>query len=195
MNKHTFAQPARKNYRDIPGQYDRMGQVTPFAPAGFAPAGFAPGFAGGMVPAGFSAGNENPFGLNACGATACCPVPQPTRAYERVVGLPRVCIGGCDSESIDTSVCGPFTMTGLYIAPKVAHFLSITRLQVGCNNILVNCDPIPAELFSCCEVDENIITAPTVDANSPICLEVENESQREIAFRGAIKGLLCVSCF
>ena len=192
MNKHTFAQPARKNYRDIPGQFDRMGQQmgNPFAPA--APPGFPGGFPGfqGMVPG----VPTNEFGLNACGATACCPVAQPTRAYERIVGLPRVCIDGCDSETIETSVCGPFTMTGLYIAPKVAHFLSITRLQVGCNNILVNCDPIPAELFSCCEVDENLITAPTVEANSPICLEVENESQREIEFKGAVKGLLCVSC-
>ena len=189
-NKHIapFAQPAtRKNYRDIPGQYDRMGQMNAFAPPGFAPPG-CPGFQGLVA-------SDVAGGLGPCGATACCPVPTPTRAYERVVGLPRVCIDGCDSASIDTSVCGPFTMTGLYIAPKVAHFLSITRLQVGCNNILVNCDPIPAELFSCCEVDENIITAPTVDANSPICLEVENESQREIEFKGAIKGLLCVSCF
>ena len=143
---------------------------------------------------GFNQPGEGPLALGACGATACCPVAQPTRAYERVVGLPRVCIDGCECETIETSVCGPFTMTGLYISPKVAHFLSITRLQVGCNNILVNCDPIPAELFSCCEIDENIITAPTVEANSPICIEVDNESKHELEFKGALKGLLCVSC-
>ena len=189
MNKHMFAQPARKNYRDIPGQYDRMGQVLPFAQPGFAPAGF-PGFPG-LVRQGIT--NDGVV-LDACGTAACCPVPTPTRAYERVVGLPRVCIDGCDCETIETAVCGPFTLTGLYIAPKVAHFLSITRLQVGCNNILVNCDPIPAELFSCCEVDENVITAPTVEANSPICIEVENESTKEIEFKGALKGLLCTNC-
>ena len=94
---------------------------------------------------------------------------------------------------IETTVCGPFTLTGLFIPLKIATFLSITRLQVGCN-ILVNCDPIPAELFSCWEVDENLIAAPTVEANSPICLEVESDSKHVIEFRGAIRGLLCVSC-
>ena len=191
MNKHMFAPPVvRKNYRDIPGQYDRMGQMAAFAPSGFAPGGF-PGFQG-VVPLGVP--GDGPLSLGACGAAACCPVAPATRAYERIVGLPRVCIAGCDCETVETAVCGPFTLTGLYIAPKVAHFLSITRLQVGCHNILVNCDPIPAELFSCCEVDENLITAPTVDANSPICIEVDNERTHEIEFKGAVKGLLCVSC-
>ena len=197
MNKHNiapFAQPARnKNYRDIPGAFDRMGQQMPFAPGGFAPGfagpGFPPGFPG-LVPT----VTANEFGINACGAAACCPVPPATRSYERPLGLPRVCIPGCDSETIDTNVCGQFTLTGLYIAPKAAHFLSIKRFRVGCNDILAGCDPIPAELFSCCEVDDNLITAPTVEANSPICIEVENESDREVRFRGALKGLLCTSC-
>ena len=37
-------------------------------------------------------------------------------------------------------------------------------------------------------------TAPTVEANSPICIEVENESRSEIEFKGALKGLLCTNC-
>lgn len=188
MNKHTFAQPARKSYRDIPGQYDRMGQQVAFAPQFAQGFGFPQGFNGGMV-----AGDAGAV-LGPCGAAACCPVPTATRSYLRPLGLPRVCIDGCDSETIETSVCGPFTLTGLYIAPKVAHYLSITRFRVGCNDILAGCDPIPAELFSCCEVDENLITAPTVDANSPICLDVENESRNEIEFKGALMGLLCTSC-
>ena len=186
----TFPQFApRRTFRDIPDQYDRMGQVM--IPTADPTRAWQVPVADPNMPVIFPG---NGFALNACGATACCPVEQPTRAYERVVGLPRICIPGCDCETVETSVCGPFTLTGIYIAPKVAHFLSITRLQVGCNNLLVNCDPIPAELFSCCEIDENVITAPTVDANSPICLELDNESNKELEFKGALKGLLCVAC-
>ena len=187
----AFPQVARRSYRDIPAQYDRMGQMmyaTQNQLGGF-PGGFQ-----GIFPAGAD-GSNVALQAAACGTLPCCPVPTPTNAYERLVGLPRVCVDACDCETIETSVCGPFTLMGLYIAPKVAHHLSITRLQVGCHNLLVNCDPIPAEVFACCEIlGETTITAPTVDANSPICLEVENESKSELEFKGALYGLLCLSC-
>ena len=193
FNRTAFPQVApRRTYRDIPEQYDRMGQVFPGGAAAFG-SPFAQPFMQGVGP--MVTQGEPPLAPAFCGALECCPVKPPNAAYERIVGLPRICIDGCDCEVIETAVCGPFTLMGLYIAPKVAHFLSITRLQVGCHNLLVNCDPIPAEIFSCCEIlGETTITAPTVDPNSPICIEVENESQKEIEFKGAMYGLLCLSC-
>ena len=192
-----FAQ-TRRTYRDIPEvQNTRVGAVFPGGAAAFG-SPFAPPFAFGgpqVMPGPMVAPGDPSLGPAFCGALECCPVPRATAAYERIVGLPRVCIDDCDCETIETSVCGPFTLMGLYIAPKVAHWLSITRLQVGCHNLLVNCDPIPAEIFSCCEIlGETTITAPTIDANSPICIELENESTKEVEFKGAMYGLLCLAC-
>src|SRR5262249_40624551 len=114
-----FAPPARKNYRDIPNQFDRMGQlVQPVAvPAGgFMPGAFAQGLAGPLQPVGLQVEGV------AMANGGVCNVPAQNNAYERVVGLPRICIGGCESETAKTSVCGPFTLTGMYIAPHVARF-------------------------------------------------------------------------
>ena len=182
-----FAAP-RRTYRDIPDRMTHTGQL------GF---GAMPGTLQGLgaFPGAMAlAGQPGLLEAAACGALPCCPIDPPTQAYERVVGLPRICIPGCDCETAETTVCGPFTLTGLYVAPKVAHFLSITRIQIGCNNLMVNCDPIPAELFSCCEIDDNVITAPTIEANSPLCFEFENESNKELELKAAVKGLLCSRC-
>ena len=182
----------RRNYRDIPAQYDRMGQqaMNPL----LVPQNFG-GWGGALQSVGVDPLTGLPIPA-ACGAFGCCVPDLPTKSYPRIVGLPRICIPGCDCETVETSVCGPFTMTWLYVAPKAAHFLSITRLQVGCNNLLVNCDPIPAELFSCCDNtgESNAIVAPPVDSNSPICIEFENEAQKEVELKAAIGGLLCSSC-
>lgn len=192
-----FAQAARKNYRDIPNQYDSMGQQQPWfgPPPGYGMPGT--GQMGGMMP---GPGGLMPYdvGLQLQGIAnangGACNVPLQNNGYERPIGLPRICIGACDCETAETSVCGPFTLTGIYVAPRVAFSLSITRIQVGCNSVLVNCDPIPAELFSCCDVDENVITAPTVEANSPICIEFENESNKDLTLKAALKGIVCISC-
>lgn len=202
QNHIAFPQVApRRTYRDIPGQYDRMGQFLPafpfqgvqYATAADGSVTQADASMAGCVPE-YSCPTQKlaPF----CGAFQCCPVPKATTAYPRVVGFPRVCIGPCECETIDTSVCGPFTLIDMYISPKIAHDLSITAFQVGCSNLMVSCDPIPAEVFACCENfgESALISTQTVEANTPICLTVENEGSKEKEFKGALYGLLCLAC-
>ena len=208
MRPNPHAAP--RNYRDIADAFDRMGNFVPGMSPGFANPLYGAAALQGLVPAaGPSFGalgfpSVNPMGLDPAAAYAaylqagctlpCCPPPMETVGRVTLVGFPRVCIPGCDCETIETSVCGPFTLTNLFIPAKIASCLSITRFRIGCWDLLVNCDPVPAELFSCCELDENMFGARPVDANSPICLTVENECKDNIPFEGAIKGVLCEPC-
>ena len=191
MFMRNFSHAPRQNYRDIADQFDRMGNMA-FANPAFA--GFAgnPAAAAAMMQA--TGMDPATAAALACGAGPCCPVPEPTVGRVTLVGFPKVCIPGCDCETVETSVCGPFTLTNLFIPEKIASCLSITRFRIGCWDLLVNCDPVPAELFSCCELDDNMFGARPVDANSPICLTVENECKADIPFTGAIKGVLCDAC-
>ena len=181
----------RKSYRDIADGFDRMGN---FPVPGLA---YGAGFGGFPAP-GLAVNPGDPAAYAAYLASGCalpcCPTPVETVGRVTLVGFPRVCIPGCECETVETSVCGPFTLTNLFIPAKIASCLSITRFRIGCWDLLVNCDPVPAELFSCCELDENMFGARPVDANSPICITVENECEEDIKFEGAIKGVLCEPC-
>lgn len=203
MSPHASHAP-RKTYRDIADRFDRMGNVLPGLTPGWpnVPYGLAaayaqhPGFAGPMMPPGTGGIGDPAYAAFLAGGCAvpCCPPPAETVGRVTLVGFPRICIGGCDCETVETSVCGPFTLTNLFIPAKIASCLSITRFRIGCWDLLVNCDPVPAELFSCCELDENMFGARPVDANSPICITVENECEDDIQFAGAVKGVLCEPC-
>ena len=192
-NRHMFrnlmpSHAPRKTYRDIADGFDRMGMVVPGLTPGY-PNFLAAGLPGGgpMDPA------YAQFLAQGC-AVPCCPPPVETVGRVTLVGFPRVCIEACGCETIETSVCGPFTLTNLFIPSKIACSLAITRFRVGCWDMLVNCDPVPAELFSCCELDENMFGARPVDANSPICITVENDDDDSVRFEGAVKGVLCEPC-
>ena len=187
----------RQNYNDISDAYDRMGNF---------------GFGGGGGPASLVGPNLllntqvlTSLGLNemqinailsSCGTSMCCPQPaESTVGRLALVGLPAQCIPACAcGEVVETTVCGPFTLTNLYIPPKIACCLALTRFRIGCWDLLVNCDPIPAELFACCELDENQFGARPVEANSPICLTFDNKCKADIEFEGALKGVICDVC-
>lgn len=199
----------RQTYRDIADAFDRMGNFNPGLFMGN-PAMGNPVVAAAMMqgltrndlpsaPAGIDAATwaqmvqcvpPPPLACN----IGCCPPPAEVVSRVTLVGFPKICIPGCDCETVETSVCGPFTLTNLFIPAKIASCLSITRFRIGCWDLLVNCDPVPAELFSCCDLDDNMFAARPVDANSPICLTVENDCKADIPFEGAIKGLLCEPC-
>lgn len=181
-------------YRDIADSAPRTGNCGPsfmpqMAQAGqqFGPLAGNPAALQALAAAGI---DTTPF----CGYN-CCPVPEPTTGAPKLVGLPDVCIPGNEcGVVIETSVCAPFTVLGLFIPDTIARCLSLTRFRVGCSDLLINCDPIPAELFSCCEIDENMLGGTTVAANSPICLTFDNKCKAEIEFEGAIKGIACMAC-
>ena len=208
--RHVPQHAPRQTYRDIADAFDRMGN---FNPAFFG----APGVVNPVQLQGLLASLQNqsqipsmpPNGIDpqtwaamtqcvppaplACNI-GCCPPPAEVISRVTLVGFPKVCIPGCDCETVETSVCGPFTLTNLFIPAKIASCLSITRFRIGCWDLLVNCDPVPAELFSCCDLDDNMFAARPVDANSPICLTVDNDCKADIPFEGAMKGLLCEPC-
>ena len=125
----------------------------------------------------------------------CCPVDEPTKGQITLVGLPEDCIDPCEcGHPIATTVCAPLTFMGLFVPSSIASCLTLTRLRVGCTDILINCHPIPMELFACCEIDDNLFGGRTVAANSEVCLEVNNKCKAEIEFSGAVKASVCLSC-
>lgn len=127
--------------------------------------------------------------------TGCCPVPADNVGQITLVGLPNECIDPCEcGHVIETTVCAPLTFMGLFVPSKIANCLSLTRLRVGCQDILINCEPIPMELFSCCEIDDNLFGGRTVAANSMICLTVDNKCKAELEFEGAVKASVCLPC-
>ena len=196
----------RRDLRDIADSHPRTGNYGYGAPAYnpamaayaamqgggggmVAPPGAATGQWGGMSPADYAQ-----YVANGC-QVPCCPVAEPQ--YQRIglVGLPEVCIPECEcGVLIETTVCGQFTPLGLYIPPKIAHCLSITRFRVGCTDLLLGCDPVPAELFSCCEMDDNIIGGPSSAANTQVCITVDNKCKADIEFGGALKVAACLPC-
>ena len=186
----------RQTYRDIADAYQR-------AKVGNIGAGLL-GNAGafqGLVP--------NPATLAALGLSAeqiaalttlscnvgCCPPPEDNVGQITLVGLPPDCLEPCEcGHVIATTVCAPLTFMGLFVPSNIASCLSLTRLRVGCQDILINCDPIPMELFACCEIDDNLFGGRTVAANSEICLTVDNKCKAEIEFGGAVKASVCLPC-
>ena len=193
-----------QGYSDIADNAPRTGYAQPgYAPQGYAPQGYGPqtgrmwgpgqGFQGLQYMDGTVPVDAGAMGWPC--ATECCPVPPPTTGAPKLVGLPDVEIPACScGVVVETSVCAPFTVLGLFIPDTIARCLSLTRFRVGCSDLLINCDPIPAELFSCCEIDENMLGGTTVAANSPICLTFDNKCKADIEFEGAIKGIACMAC-
>ena len=131
-----------------------------------------------------------------CNFQYCCPTPPVGQSGSiRLVGLPDDCIEACEcGHVIETEVCAPLSVIGLFVPETIARCLSMTRFRVGCSDLLLNCDPVCVELFSCCEIDENLLGGVTVAAGTPICLTFDNKCKADIEFCGTLKVLACVPC-
>lgn len=166
---------SRQNYRDVLRAYDRMGQGMVVSPLD-----------GTAVVAAAPAGA-------ACGI-ACCPVPEGTVGHIVPVGFERVCIPPCGEVTVRMSIPAPATILALFVPASIAGCLSLKNWNIGRWQAFGNCDPVPAEMFSCCELDENALVGVAVAANTEICLTVINECKRNIDFRAAVKALVCDVC-
>ena len=125
----------------------------------------------------------------------CCPIPQPRFSRPAIIGLPNICIPACEcGVVIETQVCGPFTPCTLYVPPKIAHCLALTRFRLGCTDLLYSCDPVPMEFFSCCDQEMCYFGGAPADANAPICLTVDNKCKADVDFEGLLTGVICTAC-
>lgn len=181
----------RQNYRDIADAFDRMGQFYPGY--GYARTGdVAVPPAGTMMS--LDPAVQQQLAMAGCGTLTCCPPAAETVGRIKFLGLPRICVPGCDHETVDLSPCGTTTLIGFYIPPKIADCLLITRFRVGCWDLLASCDPISASVFSCCEMDENVFGSKTVSAGVNICIDFENTCKADIPLEGTLKILSCEEC-
>lgn len=185
----------RQEYRDIAeaSQRARVGNLGMGLGSAFGTPGFAPNV-DVLRRAGLS---EEQIGIImslACNP-GCCEPPENSVGQITLAGLPEDCLDPCEcGHPIETTICAPATFMGLFVPSSIASCLTLTRLRVGCTDILINCHPIPMELFQCCEIDDNIFGGRTVAANSTVCLEVNNKCKAEIEFSGAVKLSVCLPC-
>lgn len=167
-----------QNYRDIMDSYDRMGVQPAYAP--YPATGNLPGVA--IYP------NE------LVGANSPCAVPAPSTPRIVYAGFERACIDKCGTETVKATIQAPYTVTGLFIPPRVACALSIIDFRIGRWPALGSCDPVPADLFSTNDMDEQMFGSMEQAANTEVCLTLENETNRPINFTGALKVVICEPC-
>ena len=187
----------RQNYRAVAARHDRVGNYG--YGYGYPSVGQATDQGGAGMMQGPPAGSMSEYQawLEAgCPAPGCCETPKGKVSRPAIVGMPNECIDPCETETIETSVCADFTLTGLFVPSKIASCLALKRFKLGCWDLLVSCDEVSMEIFSCCEllIGNPFFAARTVTANAPICMDVVNKCKAQIEFEATLVGTICDVC-
>ena len=108
---------------------------------------------------------------------------------ERMVGLPEMEIAAGETETIETTILGPFHLLDLIVAARAAFALTVTSIRVGDTELLFGSAPGPS--FSSGDIlgGEELNAPPLPDGGS-VSISVENVSSQAILFRGALRVLL-----
>lgn len=164
------------SYLDIVKSYDRVGQVQ-VSQSDYDAALAIVNQYGGMA-----AGAGQACALNTCSEPAVsrsngCLIPA---------GFDEICIGPCDVELVETSVCAVAMLAGIYVSPSVACHLSVRNLTVCRWQGFGNCNWIPADFFACCDATAAFdMCSCYMPANSKICMDVRNDSDKKtVKFKG-----------
>jgi hypothetical protein len=197
------------NYTDIIGQrpgVDQMGggwqnawgqpsapwnNLAPYCPAppdagqgyaqvqgqGYAQMGAQGDFGGGFPG---NCGVQNPLLVQQFQQGAVGLAPRfPYKIRTEWLGFPRVCIHKCETVKIECTAQVPIKIVRFVISKAVAFGLLIERVQIGKDD-LVNCDAIPAEMWTADATDEFNAMIDTIQPGCSVAITLTNVSDDDL---------------
>lgn len=111
----------------------------------------------------------------------------PARARREVLGFDRVCVGPCETVTIDASPQVLFRPDKLVIPSSIAFQFLISNIKFGKWNLFANGGSVPAAAFIETAEDTRFL-GDTVQPSGLVSLTVTNTSNAEAEFQAVIWG-------